>query len=130
MLKVVVLQEMHLFREFFYDMFSWVHYVPIKTDWRICVKKYNGQKIMMISTIIAENAHEFVRNQRSLDNINLYVATPYIASGSSPLKVTTCKLIILFSFSVASSSSSSSSSMVVVIVIIVIVIVRYHTIPG
>ena len=25
--------------------------------------------------IIAENAHEFVRNQLSLDNINLYVAT-------------------------------------------------------
>ena len=76
-LKVVVLQEMHAFREFFYDMLiPWVHYVPIKTDLSdLCEKiqwaKDNDDK----ARIIAENAHEFVRNQLSLDNINLYVAT-------------------------------------------------------
>ena len=76
-LKVVVLQEMHAFREFFYDMLiPWVHYVPIKTDLSdLCEKiqwlKDNDEK----ARDIAENAHAFVRDQLSLDNINLYVAT-------------------------------------------------------
>ena len=76
-LKVVVLQEMQAFREFFYDMLiPWVHYVPIKTDLSdLCEKiqwlKDNDDK----ARVIAENAHEFVRDQLSLDNVNLYVAT-------------------------------------------------------
>ena len=76
-LKVVVLQEMHAFREFFYDMLiPWVHYVPIKTDLSdLCEKiqwlRDNDEK----AREIAENAHEFVREQLSLDNINLYVAS-------------------------------------------------------
>ena len=76
-LKVVVLQEMHAFREFFYDMLiPWVHYVPFKTDLSdLCEKiqwlRDNDEK----ARIIAENAQAFVRDQLSLDNINLYVAT-------------------------------------------------------
>jgi len=76
-LKVVVLQEMHAFREFFYDMLiPWVHYVPIKTDLSdLCEKitwlRDNDEK----ARNIAENAHAFVRDQLSLDKVNLYVAT-------------------------------------------------------
>ena len=57
-------------------LIPWVHYVPIKTDLSdLCEKirwvKDNDDK----ARVIAENAHEFVRDQLSLDNVNLYVAT-------------------------------------------------------
>ena len=57
--------------------------MPIKTDLSdLCEKiqwlKDNDEK----ARDIAENAHAFVRDQLSLDNINLYVATlVHIVSG-------------------------------------------------
>jgi len=76
-LGLVVLQEQHAFKEFYYEMLiPWVHYIPIKTDMTdLCEKiawaKANSER----SRVIGDNARSFVYENMSLANVNLYVAT-------------------------------------------------------
>ena len=75
-LGLVVFQESHVFREFYYEMLTpWIHFIPIQTDLSdLCEKvmwaKNNEEK----SKQIAENARSFIRDKLGVRDIDLYVA--------------------------------------------------------